>query len=206
MTQLIQEKVNKNDPAFFYLKLHPNEDIFLLVRHHWIGMLPTILVVLGMLVLPAFFLFSLSLFNVDLLSEYYRLIVLGISSFVLFLLTFSFGSWINFYYDIIFVTDMRVINIAQEGLLSRNISELTLSQIQNVSAKQHGFVQSFFNTGTLIIETAGAGTSDDPHHSGLQGYFTVTDVPDPNRVARIILELQRRTPEEAVPEKMIVGE
>ncbi len=67
-----------------------------------------------------------------------------------------------------------------------------MNQIQNVTAEVNGLLRSLFNFGTLAIETAGEGTSDDPSRPGLQGYFTISDLPDPNRLARIILELHRK--------------
>ena len=51
---------------------------------------------------------------------------------------------------------------------------------------------SYFNFGTLIVETAGQGTSDVQAAHGLEGYFSVDDLPDPNRIARVISELHRQ--------------
>jgi hypothetical protein len=55
-----------------------------------------------------------------------------------------------------------------------------------------GVLRSYSNFGTLTVETAGEGTSDVNMKHGLQGYFSVTDIPDPNRIARVILELHRK--------------
>lgn len=191
MPHLIEEHINSNDPAFLYLNLHPGEDIKYAVRHHWAGFLTTLLIVVAMGLFPLFLLFAVSIGFTNGVSEFVPIITVLLSGYYVFLLTFLFGSWINFYYDIIFITNERIINVAQEGLLSRKTSELSLKQVQNVSAEVTGFLQSFFNYGLLIVETAGGGTTDDPHKPGLQGYFTITDVPDPNRLARVILEMHR---------------
>ena len=193
MSNLIQTKVDSNDPAFLYLDLHENEDILMVIRHHWAGFLGTVGIVVTMGIVPLLLLFAANLALEGSIIEFSNLIIVLFSGYLVFLLTFLFGAWINFYYDIIFITNERIININQEGLLARKTSELGVNQVQNVSADVTGFLQNIFGYGVLIIETAGGGTSDDPHKPGLQGYFTIRAVPDPNRVARLILDLHRQS-------------
>ncbi|QQG49605.1 MAG: PH domain-containing protein [Candidatus Berkelbacteria bacterium] len=192
MPHLIEETIDTNDEAFLYLNLHPGEQIQLIVRHHWAGFLGTLMLVLGMALVPILMIVAASLLDGLDIESIVPIVVLFISGFFIFLLTFLFGAWINFYYDIVFITNNRILNVDQKGLLARGTSELPLLQVQNVSAQVEGFLQTTFNYGTLIIETAGAGTSDDPHRPGLQGYFTIHDLPDPNRLARIIIEFHHK--------------
>lgn len=196
MSHLIEENVQTDDPAFLYLNLHPGEEIKFIVRHHWAGFLGTIMIVLGMGIVPVLlFIVATTLLNTD-LGNLMPIITLFISGFFLFLLTFLFGSWINYYYDIVFITNKRILNVDQRGLLARGTSELGLKQVQNVSAEVQGFLQTTLDYGTLVIETAGAGTSDNPNQPGLQGYFTIHDLPDPNRLARVIIEYHHAVMEE----------
>lgn len=182
--------VNKNDPAFLFLSLHQTEEIKAIVRHHWAGFLGTIGLVAAMAVLP------LAVYIVGPLAfpeSFHRattIVLLISSSYYLFLLTFLFGAWLEYYYDLIFITNERIINVAQQGLLSREVSELSLAQVEDVSVRMDGFWQSLFNYGLLVIETAGRGTAD--FRPGVDGYFTISAVPDPNRIARMIIELHRR--------------
>lgn len=192
MPHLIENNIDVNDEAFLYLNLHPGEQIQLIVRHHWAGFLGTLMIVLGMGLVPILLVVAASLLDGFTATSIVPVVVLFISGFFIFLLTFLFGAWINFYYDIVFITNKRILNVDQKGLLARGTSELPLLQVQNVSAQVEGFLQTTFNYGTLIIETAGAGTSDDPHRPGLQGYFTIHDLPDPNRLARIIIEFHHQ--------------
>lgn len=184
--------VNQNDPAFLFLSLHPAEKIEAVVRKHWAGFLGTIGIVLAMAVLPVLVYIIGPMAFPQTFDKAQTIILLVSSSFYLFLLTFLFGAWIEYYYDIIFITTERIINVAQLGLLSREVSELDLKQIENVSARQDGFLQTFFNYGLLVIETAGEGTSDNQLKPGIDGYFTIQDVPDPNRLARLVIELHRQ--------------
>jgi len=192
MPHIFESNIDTNDEAFLYLNLHPDEKIHYVVRHHWAGFLGTLGLVLGMALVPIVILFISGALIGQGLGNVLPMVVLFVSGFFVFLLTFLFGAWINYYYDIVFITNQRILNVDQRGLLSRTTSELGLQEVQNVSAQVEGFLQTTFNYGTLIIETAGAGTSDDPNRPGLQGYFTVQDLPDPNRLARIIIELHHQ--------------
>lgn len=192
MPHLIEEGVPQDEAAFLYLNLHPNEHIQIIVRHHWAGFLGTLGLVLGMGLVPALIIVGAVGINQQGFGDITPIVVLFISGFFIFLLTFLFGAWINYYYDIVFITNKRILNVDQKGLLARGTSELGLKQVQNVSAQVEGFLQTTFNYGTLVIETAGAGTSDDPSRPGLQGYFTIHDLPDPNRLARIIIEMHHQ--------------
>lgn len=179
--------LNADDPAFLYLELRPKEEIEYLIRHHWIGFLGTLVTVLAMAILPAVVLIILNLAEPTLLANSRVVIAMIATLFYLFLSTFLFSALINYYYNILIITNERLINISQEGLLSRKTSELNFAEIENVSADVNGFVQSWFNFGLLVVETAGGGTSGAMVRPG---YFTIQDVPDPNQIARTILDLK----------------
>lgn len=192
MARLIEDRIRADDPAFLYLNLHPNEEVKLIIRHHWAGFLSTLALTLSMIVVPLVIFFAAHSALKTSLDQLIPYIALTFSAFILFILTFLLGSWINYYYDVIFITSERIINVDQEGLLARRTSELNIKQVQDVSAEVNGFLRSIFDFGLLIVETAGEDTSaveKGPH--GMEGYFTIDDIPDPNRVARIIIELHR---------------
>ncbi len=182
----IQTQIDTNDPAFLYLNLRPDENVRYVIRHHWAGFLGSLVIVLAMAIVPLAALLVLFIANPQLLNSL-SIIAIYATSYYLFLLTFLFTSWINYYYNVIIITNHRLINVAQEGLLSRKTAELDFPEIENVSADVDGFLQAAFNFGLLVVETAGGGTSGARIKPG---YFTVKDVPDPNRVARAILDLK----------------
>lgn len=190
MPALIQEEINQNDPAFLYLNLHPGEEIKFIVRHHWAGFLGTLLIVIAMALFPIFGLFIANLAFGSQIGQVMPIIIIALSSYFIFLLTFLFGTFINYYFDIILITNQRIINVDQQGLLARRTSELNISEVEDANAEVNGFLRSLFNFGTLVIETAGKGTSDEGR-PGMHGYFTIDDLPDPNRLARTILEFNR---------------
>ena len=192
MPHLIEENVDTNEQAFLYLNLHEDEKILFVIRHHWSGFLGSIGIFSAMAIFPLLIIYVGNLTLANQAEQYLSIIVTALAGFYLFLLTFIFGSWLDFYYDVIFITNRRMLNVSQKGLLAREISELNLRQVQNVSTQMDGVLRSYFNYGTLIVETAGEGTSEGRGGHGLQGYFSISDIPDPNRIARAILELHRQ--------------
>lgn len=186
-SHFIQTDIDTDDPAFLYLELHPDEKITYLIRHHWAGFLPTLLIVAAMFLMPLLAGLIINLAVPHFFDAMTPMFALFATIYYLFIETFLFTSWINYYFNIIIITNQRMINVAQEGLLSRKTSELNFAEIENVSADVNGLFQVAFNFGLLVVETAGGGTSGAMLKPG---FFTVQDVPDPNRIARAILDLK----------------
>ncbi len=91
------------------------------------------------------------------------------------------------------VTDDSVTQISQDSLFGRRVSQLSMENLEDVTVDQHGIFPTLFNYGTLKAETAG-------EHSK----FTFPYCPQPNKYARLILEVhetflhQRRHQPQAV--------
>lgn len=73
------------------------------------------------------------------------------------------------------VTDKNVTQVQQIGLFNRRISELTMANIEDVTANITGVFGTIFNFGTIVIETAGE-----------QNNFTFKYCPNPNAYAKAI--------------------
>jgi uncharacterized membrane protein YdbT with pleckstrin-like domain len=76
------------------------------------------------------------------------------------------------------VTDRRIVDIEQDGLFHRKISELSLDEIQDVSARVNGPFATLFHYGDVLIQTAGTLPN-----------FIFTAVPHPYRVSKEIADL-----------------
>jgi membrane protein YdbS with pleckstrin-like domain len=79
--------------------------------------------------------------------------------------------------NILVVTDQNLIQILQRGLFSRRISRLSMSNVEDVTADQRGFLPTIFNFGTLMVQTAGEMEN-----------FIFTYCPNPNVYADRILD------------------
>jgi uncharacterized membrane protein YdbT with pleckstrin-like domain len=75
------------------------------------------------------------------------------------------------------ITNENIIQILQFGLFNRQISQLNLAKVQDVSVDQAGILSTFFGYGTLEIETAGEAAN-----------FKFRYAPTPNICAKIIIE------------------
>lgn len=109
--------------------------------------------------------------------------IIGLSAFLLslyllFVWYFLFKALTDFYLDTWIVTDHRILEIHQLGLFKRDISELRLSKIQDVNVKVEGLLPTFFNYGTVVIQTA-----------GVIPEFTFEQIPNPGQVKDKILQL-----------------
>lgn len=75
------------------------------------------------------------------------LIGLGIG---LLLFSYHFLMW---YYTYYIVTNQRIRQITQKGFFGKDVVELKLSKIQNISYNIPGFTGELFKFGTIVIQT-----------------------------------------------------
>ncbi len=75
------------------------------------------------------------------------------------------------------VTNENIIQVLQFSLLNRQISQLNLANVQDVSVDQKGLIPTLLNYGSVEIETAGEAAN-----------FKFPHVENPNRIAKLIIE------------------
>lgn len=61
----------------------------------------------------------------------------------------------NYFLDIVFVTNRRIIDLDQKGLFARDIAIMPIDQMQDIKIEVLGILATFFNFGNLYIQTAG---------------------------------------------------
>lgn len=169
-----------------------DEKVLMVARRHWTVYLPAVIVALFIYIIATGFFASLG--NIDVIANNEVLKAIGVVFFSLFLLfatLFVYINWMVNYLNIQIVTDEHIVDIDQMGVFSRKISELTLDDIQDVSATKKGIVQSFLNYGDICIQTAG----ERPN-------FNFEKVPDPHELARKIMEIRSKYGKEEVMERL----
>ncbi len=161
----------------------PLEEVLLLMRRHPITNVSWILSVIALLTVPFFlgpvFLGS-GLLNTDMPVGYFLVLPL-----MWFLGTFgyAFAAFLHWYFNVYIVTNHRIVDIDWLNLLYRRHSSTQLEKIQDVTYKQGGILDSFFDFGTVLIQTAGT----DPN-------FEFESVPQPNKVMSQLNELIEKKP------------
>lgn len=81
-----------------------------------------------------------------------ELFLLPIGGLLLGLLLFSYH-YLMWYFTIYIVTDQRIRQITQRGFFGKDVVELRLSKIQNISYNVPGFSGEIFDFGTVVIQT-----------------------------------------------------
>lgn len=134
-----------------------NEPVFIFARPYWIAFVPTALIFIFILLFS--FLAQIALvtsFVMELSPDFILGSLLFLGIFQLITLVVFTVAIFDFYFDLIIVTDRRLVDINQEQLFQRRISELTLSDIQDASSETKGIFPTIFGYGTIEIQTAGA--------------------------------------------------
>ncbi|HMI09351.1 MAG TPA: PH domain-containing protein [Candidatus Saccharimonadales bacterium] len=81
-----------------------------------------------------------------------ELFILPIIGLAIGLILFSYH-FIMWYFTIYIVTDQRIRQITQKGFFGKDVIELRLSKIQNISYNIPGFTGELFHFGTIVIQT-----------------------------------------------------
>ena len=68
----------------------------------------------------------------------------------LLLFSYHFMMW---YFTVYIVTDQRIRQVTQKGFFGKDVVELRLSKIQNISYNIPGFTGEIFGFGTIVIQT-----------------------------------------------------
>lgn len=106
------------------------------------------------------------------------IIVLGGSIYALSVWLFVFSAFLDYYLDLWIVTNDRIMNIEQHGLFGRTVSELDLSNIQDVTSEIKGIFATIFNYGEVHIQTAAE-----------EKRFVFEQISNPHEVRKTILDL-----------------
>lgn len=78
----------------------------------------------------------------------------------------------------LFITDENIVDMDQIGLFQRTIATLRLSRVQDISVQVRGPMQTIFQYGTVIVQTAGE-----------KELFHFDYVPNPYEVKATIVEI-----------------
>ncbi len=158
----------------------PDEHLVHFLRRHPITLVPLAAGYAVLLSAPFVGMWYLNTYQSDLLNQRVLgpVIALGGSAFFLFAWLFLFQAFMDYYLDIWIVTNRRVLNIEQTGLFSRTISELRMYRIQDVTSIITGPLHTILGYGKVEVQTAGEKLR-----------FEFEDIPQPNVIAKSILEL-----------------
>lgn len=157
-----------------------NEKTELFLRRHWIEIVQifgytAVLVTIPIIILTFFSYTGTSPIQHEIWGPLIALFF-AIYLFLVFIITIT--QFTDYYLDTWIVTTERIINIEQQGLFSRIVSELHLNQVQDVTAETHGVLETVLTYGDVYIQTAGT-----------RERFNFKNVDNPELVKRSITRL-----------------
>lgn len=165
------------------LSLAPGETILVTMRRHWVVFFgPTVFFLVLLLVPPVLLLVARIYLPVSSSSAAGPAADMLLALYLAGLLAYLLVRWLGYYLDVWIITTERIIDVEQKTLFHREISEISLDRIQNVTIEVPGFLATMMKFGNIRIQTAGAGE------------FTISEVTDFERAKDLILKYSRHTP------------
>ncbi len=157
-----------------------NENIQLVIRKHWIidVKIAATLLVIGVLPLVIAIVAEVFVWNAG-FNDAFFVVAFGFTLYFLVVLLITYVKWLNEELDIIVVTDTRIISHEQIDLFHRQVSEANLSQIQDVTGIEKGFLQSILHYGNIEIQTSASDV-----------FFVIKYITNPYENARALLDMR----------------
>ncbi len=171
----------QNFNQFHFKGQKDGEEILTVVHRHWFDILSQFSIIFIMLIL----LFGGLAFASPLVAASNGSLSPGLFLFMaqvffICIWLFFFIIWIDYYFDVWIVTNQRIVNIEQKGLFSRDVSELELEHVQDITVEVLGIIPTFLNYGDLYVQTAGETER-----------FIFKHVPNPYAIKDLIMNLQK---------------
>src|SRR6185436_15101728 len=155
-----------------------NETVCLVVRRHPIFLLSKlalltiflIVIVVGRAFLDDIFIGSLA----DSMKVLTTLVMHILIAGTLFA---GFALWALYYLHMQIITNVRIVDVNQVSLLHREVSELNISNVQDVSSEITGVLGTMLTYGDVLVQTA-----------GVQQKFVFEKVAHPESIKKLLLD------------------
>ncbi len=161
-----------------------NEKICMVLRPHWFMFFLQFLAWLLFAAIPFIIDWAIDQYAPGLnKAPYSGYVDLFMNIYMMFLMLGLFILWIMYYLNMQIITNERIVDITQKSLLHHTVSELHLTNIEDVTAEVKGVFGTFLNYGSVYVQTA-AETER----------FVFDNVPNPAAVEKMILDLYEKVP------------
>lgn len=153
-----------------------NEEVILLLRSHWVTNIPWIFLAFLGIFGPFFWPF---LPFGQILPLRFQLVL--ILFWYLLIAGFVFEKFLSWYFNVMIVTNFRVVDIDFFSLMYKEVSDAELEKIEDVTYRMGGILRAFLNYGDIYIQTAAE-----------KAEFDFQGAPKPEQVVEIIQDLLER--------------
>ena len=163
------------DPDVFdFPEREDDEIIILAVRPHLFTNIKWVFITLVMVLIPTVLNFLDVMKSLPFKYQF-------ISTLFWYLITFiyAFEKFLDWYFDVFIITNKRLIDIKFNNLLNKHFAEADLDMIQDVSSSVGGVFGTFFNYGTILVQTASE-----------INQIIFKNVPNPEKIIKALQELR----------------
>lgn len=156
------------------------DKVVLFVHKHWIKYVVTGIfsILLASIPLIGIILYVSNNPSTDLISI--EVITVSIGIYLLIVMCLIIAAFVDFYLDLLVITEDRVVFVRQNGYFNQQIDEAHIAAIDEVGADVKGLINSVLNCGDVVI-----------HMGNDQAVLTVEDVQDPEKISKEILRLHK---------------
>lgn len=154
----------------------PDEKIIIFVRPHLITNLKWFLLVVLMSLVPPFVFIFLDFSFIP-----FNFLFVGLLTWYLLTFAFAFERFLVWFFNVEIVTNKRIIDVDIHSLLMRNITQMPIRNIQDITTETAGFMRSLLAFGDVRVQTAGSVPE-----------IKFEAIPYPNKVSQMLNDLWRR--------------
>jgi membrane protein YdbS with pleckstrin-like domain len=154
-----------------------DEKILLLLRAHPVTNLSWVIPAILLFLAPLFIGALTPLLNIDLSNIPSSLGLVFLLINYLLVSVIIFEGFLHWYFNVYIITSKNVIDVDFHSVLFKNIDMAPLRNIEDTSSSMAGLLNSIFNYGNVIVQTAGSSKN-----------IEFTSVPKPHQVADFILD------------------
>lgn len=156
------------------ITLESNEELYLVVRKHWIILVETALFLLILTAISTWIYFIGDFARIPILF-----VILTIIGIAMISIQYIFVHWVNNELDILIITNRRIIAYDQVKFLDRKMSQTTIDLVQEVNASTSGLLWNLLHYGNMMVRTASDSASNVSD-------FNMTHIPNPIETSRTI--------------------
>jgi membrane protein YdbS with pleckstrin-like domain len=177
-------------PKMRFADQEADEEIELLLRQHWVTNTGWLTYTILAILLPLLLINSKSWFGLSFLPEIpLNLLFASLAVWYLLIMAYIIENFLHWYFNIYIVTNLNLIDIDFDNLLSKKIVESSLTKVESTSGHLKGVISSFFNFGDVFVQTAAE--SQQITFLNVPYPATVTD-----RINDLSRQLQHRGPQQ----------
>lgn len=162
--------------------LEEDEQVLLILRQHPLVLLPKIILIAVILGIGMVFgnMLNLSLLPMNFVRAFEVL-------WLLFMWGLILEALVSWYFNVIVITDERVIDVDFLHLIYTNVTVAKLDNIEDVTYSITGVVPSIFNYGNVLIQTAGEVVEISREQT--RASIEIINTPHPEKVVNVLNEL-----------------